>query len=334
MIKFLIIILFGLTATIDLEKERQQLLYSHNHARKYFKFEELTRSSDLEKIAQDTSEYLLKHPENLGKKSGKTYKGSKLGENIYVGNNKDDIAGYAIDAWIMESDLYYEDPTNYEISANFTQVVWKSTKLLGCGISCNTKECYVVCNYYPAGNIINEYEKNVIFPEDEDNTTDTSDIEKEEDSLEKFRKEITEKHNYYRKQHNTGELERDSKLEKIAQEHAEYMLETDSISFTSKSYFGEKIGQNLFYSNKDFDAKSIVDQWYSKKKFYDSEEPYIEGNKSSLQFINLIWKNTKKIGCGYACKENECFAICTYYPCGGCEYLYSKNVLPKSSEKN
>ena len=71
-----------------------------------------------------------------------------------------------------------------------------------------------------------------------------------------------------------------------------------------------------------------------KKKFFDSEELCYEGNKSSLQFINLIWKNTKKIGCGYACEENECFAICTYYPCGGCEYLYSKNVLPKSSEKN
>ena len=37
-------------------------------------------------------------------------------------------------------------------------------------------------------------------------------------TLEKFRNEITERHNYYRKKHNVGELERDSKLEKIAQE--------------------------------------------------------------------------------------------------------------------
>ena len=323
MIKYLIIFLFGLTATINLEKERERLLYWHNHARRYFKVKDLTRSSDLEKIAQDYAEYLVTHPENLRKNQTHTYKGSALGENIYVGENDNGIVELVIDAWYKESDLYYEDPKNYEVSAHFTQLVWKSTKLLGCGISCNKYKCYVVCKYYPAGNIINEYEENVIFPDEE-----------EEDSLETFRIEIKEQHNYYRKQHNTGGLERDSKLEKIAQEHAEYMLETDSISFTSKSYFGEKIGQNLFYSNKDFDAKSIVDQWYSKKKFYDSEEPYIEGNKSSLQFINLIWKNTKKIGCGYACEENECFAICTYYPCGGCEYLYSKNVLPKSSEEN
>ncbi len=47
--------------------------------------------------------------------------------------------------------------------------------------------------------------------------------------MEKFRKEITERHNYYRKEHNVGELERDSELEKIAQNAAEYMSEIDSI---------------------------------------------------------------------------------------------------------
>ena len=189
MIKFLIIFLFGLTATINLEKERQILLYWYNHVRRYFKVEELTLSSDLEKIAQDYAEYLLPHPENLRKNhTDHTYKGSKLGESIYVGKNDNGIVELVIDAWFMESDLYYEDPKNYEISAHFTQLVWKSTKLLGCGISCNIYKCYVVCKYYPAGNIINEYEKNVIFPDEE-----------EEDSLEKFRNEIKEQHNYYRK---------------------------------------------------------------------------------------------------------------------------------------
>ena len=67
-----------------------------------------------------------------------------------------------------------------------------------------------------------------------------------EDSLEAFRKGITERHNYYRKRHHVGDLERDSNLEEIAQISAEYMLETDSISYFDEKYKGDFLGQSVF----------------------------------------------------------------------------------------
>ena len=67
-----------------------------------------------------------------------------------------------------------------------------------------------------------------------------------EDSLEAFRKEITERHNYYRKRHHVGDLERDSNLEEIAQISAEYMLETDSISYFDEKYIGDFLFKVFF----------------------------------------------------------------------------------------
>ena len=57
---------------------------------------------------------------------------------------------------------------------------------------------------------------------------------------------MTEKHNKYRKEHNAGELERDSKLEKIAQENAENMLETDSTFILQKSMMEKKLVKIYF----------------------------------------------------------------------------------------
>ena len=123
----------------------------------------------------------------------------------------------------------------------------------------------------------------------------------------------------------------------MVQEKLNYAVQTDEDFYITEKYNGEKVGQNKYYLVtliEKLEVDTIVDSWYYTKNSYNFKKPGCENNKLAQDFVNLIWKNTKKIGCGYACEENECFAICTYYPCGGCEYLYSKNVLPKSSEEN
>lgn len=42
-------------------------------------------------------------------------------------------------------------------TGHFTQVVWKATKRLGCGQAGK----FVVCNYYPAGNVQGQFRDNV-----------------------------------------------------------------------------------------------------------------------------------------------------------------------------
>lgn len=47
----------------------------------------------------------------------------------------------------------------------FTQMIWESTEKMGCGKTTNsTGAVYVVCNYYPEGNIIGKFLDNVNAP--------------------------------------------------------------------------------------------------------------------------------------------------------------------------
>lgn len=49
-------------------------------------------------------------------------------------------------------------------TGHFTQIVWKSTEQLGCGLAITTdNRVYGVCNYFPQGNVINQgyFEENV-----------------------------------------------------------------------------------------------------------------------------------------------------------------------------
>jgi len=50
-------------------------------------------------------------------------------------------------------------------AGHFTQVVWKDSRELGVGraFSDDEQRVFVVCNYFPAGNIIGRFAQNV-FP--------------------------------------------------------------------------------------------------------------------------------------------------------------------------
>jgi hypothetical protein len=84
-------------------------------------------------------------------------KGGPTGENLAAGYAN---ASASIDAWGLERESYnFNSPGFSEQTGHFTQLVWKSTTSVGCGrVDCNgsggTPGWYVVCEYWPAGNII------------------------------------------------------------------------------------------------------------------------------------------------------------------------------------
>ena len=68
--------------------------------------------------------------------------------------------------------IWYNESLNYDFSLNrgikgkdnFTQMVWKETKKMGCGIGVRNDESYkIVCFYYPRGNIDGKYNENVFI---------------------------------------------------------------------------------------------------------------------------------------------------------------------------
>ena len=124
MAKYLLLFLVGLTVTINVKDEIDMLIGYHNFVREVFEIDLLTPSTDLEKIAQSYAETLEENPENLLKThSGNTYKGSELGENIYVGKNQEGISEVAVETWLDEGEIYYQNPENYKLAQHFTQLV-------------------------------------------------------------------------------------------------------------------------------------------------------------------------------------------------------------------
>lgn len=88
------------------------------------------------------------------------HSGGPYGENLALGYGE---AG-SVDAWYDEISSYdWSNPGFSSNAGHFTQVVWKSSTEVGCGI----KTCgglwgdYVICSYNPAGNFAGEFQDNV-----------------------------------------------------------------------------------------------------------------------------------------------------------------------------
>ena len=262
---------------------------------------------------------------------------------------KKELEKLTVDLWYSEVQEYdFSNPGYKSGIGHFTQLVQKNSKDLGCGIGCGSNNyCYVVCNYNPSGNYLNSFASNVfpkieeeesdtttIEPETQNSESDTTTTEPENDStspeLENFRNAITDRHNYYRNQHQAENLERDPELERIAQEAVEYMVEIDNFYFTSATYNGEYIGKNLFWRWRTVDGSEVADSLYDGADKYDDSNPGYSSDTGS--FTQVVWKNTKKIGCGYACtSKGSCYGNCVYYPGGNFSNSFAKNVLPKLS---
>lgn len=94
----------------------------------------------------------------------------RWGENLYLSQftpytNVSSHAASATQLWYNEVKSYDYNEPKYN---HFTQVVWKSTKQLGC----SSKYCWIYggkhiiisCKYYPPGNYIGQFSKNVLRP--------------------------------------------------------------------------------------------------------------------------------------------------------------------------
>jgi hypothetical protein len=66
--------------------------------------------------------------------------------------------------------MWYDEVKDYDFNAarfgmntgHFTQVVWKGTTELGCGIALGRSWIYGVCHYGPPGNVIGAFRENVL----------------------------------------------------------------------------------------------------------------------------------------------------------------------------
>ncbi len=153
----------------DLAAFQKAALARHNALRAKHGAKALVADEALRKQAQKWAEQLasangrLKHSNVDG-----------MGENLYYHHSTAptpiaaaELATQAVDAWYGEIKDYKfgeDNLAHFGKIGHFTQVVWKGTRKMGCGAaaSADGQAHFVVCNYSPPGNILGEYEQNVV----------------------------------------------------------------------------------------------------------------------------------------------------------------------------
>ncbi|KAF3761777.1 PR-1-like protein, partial [Cryphonectria parasitica EP155] len=89
-----------------------------------------------------------------------SHSGGPYGENLAIGC--DDVTG-CVDLWADEVKEYnYNKPGFSEQTGHFTQLVWKNSTTVGCGSRlCGTRGWFLVCEYWPRGNVAGQYSSEV-----------------------------------------------------------------------------------------------------------------------------------------------------------------------------
>ena len=148
--------------------------------------------------------------------------------------------------------------------------------------------------------------------------------------LEKIKKDILYSHNFYRRRHQVDDLKWNSEIEAIAQEYSEKIIFSSPLKRSSNTYKGESLGENLYVSKGGIgiNGKEITYVWYNEVDNYDFSSHSSKNNQISSHFTQLVWKETKEIGCGATCFDTYCGCICNYYPAGNSIGLYDTNVFP------
>lgn len=127
------------------------ILEAHNTVRTRLKIPALIWSDKLAQRAQDWADTLL-HREQLSHRSNPTY-----GENLFEITGAPASPAQVVGNWTSESrDYDYASNKCRKVCGHYTQIVWASTKSVGCGVARNSRREVWVCNYDPPGNWIGQ----------------------------------------------------------------------------------------------------------------------------------------------------------------------------------
>lgn len=123
-----------------------EILDAQNQARGQFNLPKLTWNCDLANMAQAwATRGIFEHSDTT------------FGENIFASTDLAVTPTTVVQKWLTESAFWNNTSATCQtgkICTHFTQIVWRSTKQVGCGINRNTPgkwKVLLVCNYDPTG---------------------------------------------------------------------------------------------------------------------------------------------------------------------------------------
>lgn len=147
---------------------------------------------------------------------------------------------------------------------------------------------------------------------------------------------LLEGHNEWRRQVAVGEtpnqplatnmmkLVWDDEIAQIAQRWADQCRNNEN-DLCRLTLAREEAGQNLqlITANSRVDAmKTILAKWFGQYENFDTSlvDKYDKSGDSAGSYCQMVWANTRKVGCGFAAQEkdldNQYKMVCNYVPTG------------------
>ena len=127
----------------------QDMLAAHNAVRARLHIPPLTWSERLEDQAQGWANRLLASNRFAHRPD------SKFGQNLFEISGAPASPAFVVQSWDSEfRDYDYSSNTCRKVCGHYTQIVWATTKQVGCGVARNSKHEIWVCDYDPPGNFV------------------------------------------------------------------------------------------------------------------------------------------------------------------------------------
>jgi pathogenesis-related protein 1 len=128
-----------------------EMLAAHNSVRSRHGVPPLRWSDELARYAQKWANSLIARGEFSH------HRNPQYGENLFEILGGSMTAHEVVSAWAAEGKNYnYRTNTCSARCGHYTQVVWRDTKLVGCGMARDRQREVWVCDYEPHGNIMGE----------------------------------------------------------------------------------------------------------------------------------------------------------------------------------
>ena len=131
-----------------------------------------------------------------------------------------------------------------------------------------------------------------------------------------FREIALKTHNEYRAKHGSPPLTINEEINEIAQRYAEHLASIDIMQHSDNKLNGEELGENLYLCcGMQIDGAEMTRSWYEEIEQYDFNNPGFK--KETGHFTQVIWKESKEVGFGYAQSASGAyFGVANYFPAG------------------
>lgn len=123
--------------------------------------------------------------------------------------------------------------------------------------------------------------------------------------------EMLAAHNALRGRLNLPPLAWSEKLAKAAQQWADTLIEDGAFHHPAKSAWGQNLAE--FYRDEQFPSQ-VVEAWASEAAAYDYRTNRCTGMCG--HYTQLVWRDTKEVGCAVARRRDREVWVCDYRPPG------------------